>query len=307
MTIVGITPLLPRAHISRRLEIKDTSLSQQELMKMNVAWQMADMIGEIQPTRLAIGSGSTSKKVVQAIGELIKSKKLNHTMLAIATSRELSELAIQVGLVNTELFDTTLHHIKSIRKGNPPKKTIAFGFDGADEIKVLINKNNKIIGFYSIKGGGGAHTLEKIIAQMTEKKVFVVDESKIVSYLGETFHLPIEVVPSGVTKVKEKLLKSYPFTHVNIKKGNNKINDFISDLGNKILMAQPKGVIENPIQMEQTLLNDTIIKPYLIDTGFFLSVQPNIVLVACQNGQIVQLNRGDIIQPNHPFANKILR
>lgn len=207
--------------------------------------------------------------------------------------------------VNTELFDTTLHNIRSIRKGSPPKKTIAFGFDGADEIKVLIDKNNKITGFYSIKGGGGAHTLEKIIAQMTANKVFVVDESKIVNNLGDIFHLPIEVIPDGLAKVKEKLLRAYPFAEVNIKKEDKRTNDFTSDLGNKILMAQPKSAIENPIQMEQTLLNDPDIKSYLIDTGFFLSVQPETVFVACQNGQIIQLNRGDTIRLDHPFANKI--
>ena len=122
MTIAGITPLLSRADISKRLKSKDTSISPQELMKMNVAWQMADMIGVIQPTSLAIGSGSTSKKVVQAMGELIKTNRINHTMMAIATSRELSELAIKVGLVNTEPFDTTLLYIKSIRKGKLFKK-----------------------------------------------------------------------------------------------------------------------------------------------------------------------------------------
>ncbi|MBI4974052.1 ribose-5-phosphate isomerase A [Candidatus Roizmanbacteria bacterium] len=234
MVIIGVTPLVSRTEIFNRLKKKDASISLQELMKMNVAWHMADMIGSIQPTSLAIGSGSTSKKVVQAIGELIKTKRINHEMKAIATSRELSVLAIQVGLKNTESFDDTLRNIKSIREDQLPKKTTAFGFDGADEIKVLIDKKNKITGFYSIKGGGGAHTLEKIIAHMTAHEVFVVDESKIVSNLGETFHLPIEVIPGGVVAVKEKLLRAYPFTTVNVKKGNDKKNDFITDLGNKI-------------------------------------------------------------------------
>lgn len=71
-------------------------------------------------------------------------------------------------------------------------------------------------------------------------------------------------------------------------------------------MAQPKNTIDDPVQMEQAILNDLDIKPLLIDTGFFLSVQPRTVLVACQNGQVVQLNKGDTIKPNNPFANKIL-
>ena len=44
-----------------------------------------------------------------------------------------------------------------------------------------------------IKGGGGALFREKVIDAMAEKFIVLVDESKCVSYLGQTFNLPVEV------------------------------------------------------------------------------------------------------------------
>ena len=129
---------------------------------------------------------------------------------------------------------------------------------------------------------------------MTAHEVFVVDESKIVWSLGETFHLPIEVIPDGLEIVKEKLLRAYPFTEVNIKKKIRGANDFISDLGNRILMAQPKGVIKDPTEMEQTLFNDKDIKPYLIDTGFFYRFNRKQYLWPAKTGRLSSL-RGETI------------
>ncbi len=42
-----------------------------------------------------------------------------------------------------------------------------------------------------IKGGGGALFREKVIDEMASRFVVVVDETKIVQYLGETFKLPV--------------------------------------------------------------------------------------------------------------------
>jgi ribose 5-phosphate isomerase A len=57
--------------------------------------------------------------------------------------------------------------------------------DGADEIDAR---------FRMIKGGGGAHTREKIVAAASSLFVCIVDESKLVDILG-AFPLPLAVVP----------------------------------------------------------------------------------------------------------------
>ena len=69
----------------------------------------------------------------------------------------------------------------------PPDELLALdiAIDGADEVDARFNL---------IKGGGGAHLREKIIAAMARRFIVVVDEAKLVDTLG-AFPLPLEVLP----------------------------------------------------------------------------------------------------------------
>ena len=58
---------------------------------------------------------------------------------------------------------------------------------------------------YMIKGGGGALTREKIVAQASEKFVCIADDSKLVDVLGE-FPLPVEVIPMARSLVARYLV-----------------------------------------------------------------------------------------------------
>ena len=64
---------------------------------------------------------------------------------------------------------------------------IAFYIDGADEVSE---------DYSLIKGGGGAHTREKIVASASNHFICIVDKSKLVKNLG-AFALPIEVIPES--------------------------------------------------------------------------------------------------------------
>ena len=55
-----------------------------------------------------------------------------------------------------------------------------------------------------IKGGGGALTREKIVADMAERFVCIADESKLVQTLGR-FPLPVEVIPMARALVARRL------------------------------------------------------------------------------------------------------
>lgn len=68
--------------------------------------------------------------------------------------------------------------------------------DGADEC----DPHNRLI-----KGGGGALTREKIIAQAAERFVCVIDAAKQVEVLGR-FPLPVEVIPMARSLVARALL-----------------------------------------------------------------------------------------------------
>ena len=67
--------------------------------------------------------------------------------------------------------------------------------DGADEIDVA---------GCMIKGGGGALTREKIVADISQRFVCIADESKLVEKLGR-FPLPIEVIPMAVAQVARRV------------------------------------------------------------------------------------------------------
>lgn len=56
-----------------------------------------------------------------------------------------------------------------------------------------------------IKGGGGALTREKIVADLAERFVCIADESKRVEVLGR-FPLPVEVIPMAAAQVARRFV-----------------------------------------------------------------------------------------------------
>src|SRR5690606_26899150 len=56
-----------------------------------------------------------------------------------------------------------------------------------------------------VKGGGGALTREKIVAAAAARFVVVVDEHKLVPWLGSTFRLPIEILEFGAAATLRRI------------------------------------------------------------------------------------------------------
>lgn len=121
---------------------------------------------------IGLGSGSTAIFATRRIAQRIHSRDLRDT-LAVPTSLATEKAAIELGIPLTTLADH-------------PRVDITV--DGADEVDPDFNV---------IKGGGGAHLREKIVAQATERLVIVVDDSKLVDQLGATWPVPVEVIPFG--------------------------------------------------------------------------------------------------------------
>lgn len=69
--------------------------------------------------------------------------------------------------------------------------------DGADEVKASGEM---------IKGGGGALTREKIVANVAQQFICIVDESKVVTQLG-TFPIAVEVVPMARSLAARRLVQ----------------------------------------------------------------------------------------------------
>ena len=134
---------------------------------------------------------------------------------------------------------------------------LEFYIDGADEV----SPDNVLI-----KGGGGAHTREKIVASASREFICIVDQSKLVDKLGD-FPLPIEVIPESRSLVARKIISL----------GGTPIyrSGFVTDQGNHILDIKDID-ISQPEKLE-SLINNI---PGVVDNGIFAFNKPNIVFVS---------------------------
>ena len=128
--------------------------------------------------------------------------------------------------------------------------------DGADEVDVSYNL---------IKGGGGAHTREKIVASASSEFVCIVDESKLVGTLGN-FPLPVEVMIKSRSYVAREIVKLGGLPELR--------KDFLTDQGNQILDIKDL-IIENPLDLERRLN----LIPGVLDNGLFANCKPQKVIV----------------------------
>ena len=140
-----------------------------------------------------------------------------------------------------------------------------FYIDGADEF------NNRM---ELIKGGGGALTREKIIANSSKKFICIVDDSKYSSILGN-YPLPIEVIDLARSAISRELLKM----------GGKPIyrSGYITDNGNEIIDVHNLD-IKVPYEMEQFLNNI----PGVVENGIFASRKADIIL-NCTNETVEQI------------------
>jgi len=133
--------------------------------------------------------------------------------------------------------------------------------DGADEVDPQLRL---------IKGGGGAHTREKVLATAAELFVCIVDESKLVGRLGRVA-VPLEVVPWAAAFVARRLTAMG--ASVSERPG------FVTDNGNAVLDATGLE-LSDPEGLELEL--DAI--PGVVECGIFARRRADIVLVGTAEG-----------------------
>ena len=138
---------------------------------------------------------------------------------------------------------------------------LSFYVDGADEV----NDQREMI-----KGGGGALTREKIVANVACKFICLVDESKVVQQLG-SFPLAIEVIPMARSFVARELVKLG---------GDPKYREgFTTDNGNIIL-----DVYNFQITTARVLEEAIQLIPGVVENGLFAKRTADMVLVASSEG-----------------------
>lgn len=193
---------------------------------------------------VGLGSGSTAIFATRRIAQRIHSGALAD-IIAIPTSLATERSAIELGIPLTTLADT-------------PRIDITI--DGADEVDPAFNL---------IKGGGGAHLREKIVAQATERLVIVVDASKLVPQLGTGWAIPIEVIPFG-WEAQARYLDAIGATP---KLRMNGDAPFQTDQGNLILDAD-FGAIADPAGLARQLET----RAGIVEHGLFIGMARDVVV-----------------------------
>ncbi|MBD2461188.1 ribose-5-phosphate isomerase RpiA [Oscillatoria sp. FACHB-1407] len=222
-----------------------------KLMKQQVGKAAAERVqsGSI----VGLGTGSTTAFAIQYLGERLQSGEIQD-IKGIPTSFQAIVLARQYGIPLVGLDE--VDHID-------------IAIDGADEVDP--NKN-------LIKGGGAAHTQEKIVDSLADQFIVVVDSSKLVDKLGSTFLLPVEVLPMAVAPVMRAIAKlgGKPELRMGVKKAG----PVVTDQGNLVVDVK-FDQIDNPGELEKTLNNI----PGVLENGLFVGVADVILVGEVKDGQ----------------------
>jgi ribose 5-phosphate isomerase A len=211
-----------------------------DVAKRLAAQAAADLVPE--EGVIGLGTGSTTRYFINEIGRLVgEGRKLS----AVPTSRRSRELATSLGIPLLDDFGPW---------------SIDVCVDGADEVSAELDL---------IKGGGGAHTREKIVNRHARQNVIIIDDSKVSGRLGEKRAVPVEVVVFGHRATGETLAR---FGGAALRFAGD--NPFVTDSGNYIYDVET-GPIDDPVELEEELRH----LPGVIETGLFCG-RADIVIVA---------------------------
>lgn len=195
---------------------------------------------------VGLGSGSTARYFIDGVGRLVKEGR---ELLAVPTSEESRRQAEALGI--------------PLASEDGPWD-IDVTVDGADEVSAALDL---------IKGGGAAHTREKIVNQASRMNVIVVDESKLSERLGEKWHVPVEVL-SFAHEATRKALSQLGVPTLRLREGKAVRTD-----SNNVIYDLRCGVIDEPAALDQRIRAI----PGVVETGLFCG-RADLVLVATEAG-----------------------
>lgn len=218
----------------------------QDEAKLQAAKRAVEFISD--GMNVGLGTGSTATLFIRELGKAVQG---GLRIQAIATSDASRELALQLGIPMTTFQDTPVLDVN---------------VDGADEVAP---------GLALIKGGGGAHLREKIVASAAREFIVVADETKVVEHLGK-FPLPVEVIQLALPLVSRQL-KELGLSPV-LRPARTGTGPWITDEGNVILDCHC-GVIANPEETAAEIRNIVGV----VEHGLFLGMA-TLALVAGEHG-----------------------
>lgn len=254
-------------------------LSPIDKAKFVAAKRAADMVED--GMRVGLGTGSTAAWLVRCLGDMVQNEGLK--IAAVPTSVRTAVLAREVGIDVVTLNEA---------------KWLDITIDGADEFDGELNL---------LKGGGGAHLQEKLVATASDHMVVIADKSKEVETLG-AFPLPVEVLNFGLSTtrslIEETLISMDVLTH-DVTLRMNGGEAYITDEGNHILDLHLTR-IANPRQLS-LVLNQI---PGVVENGLFMDICDRVVIgygdgrveVRDINEGTIEHDRIDFLETENLFA-----
>jgi ribose 5-phosphate isomerase A len=188
---------------------------------------------------LGLGTGSTASAMIEALAARQAGGELRG-VCGVPTSEATAALCRRLQVPLTTLAET-------------PELDVVI--DGADEIDP---------GLDLIKGLGGAHLREKVVASAGRAMIVVADESKLVGRLGERAPLPVEVVGFALP-VCERMLRERGWEPA--RRLTPEGTPFVTDEGNAILDCRRDDWTDPP-----ALAAAVKAVPGVVEHGFFLGM-----------------------------------
>lgn len=191
---------------------------------------------------VGLGTGSTAYYLVEALGRRVKE---GLTITGVTTSTRTKEQAESLNIPLVDLNDV---------------EKIDLTIDGSDEVSEE---------YQGIKGGGGALLFEKLVANASEKVIWIVDDSKMVEKLG-AFPLPVEIVSFGYKQLF-RLFESKKLNPTLRLTDSKEI--YVTDGGHYIIDLQLKQ-IKNPKELATWLDGLTGV----VEHGLFLDMVNTVIV-----------------------------
>lgn len=197
--------------------------------------------------KLGLGTGTTAEAFLDVLAPRVRGG-LNIT--GVATSERTAIKARNLGIPVGELDQVG---------------DLDLVIDGADEADADLNL---------IKGGGGAHLIEKIVATSAKKMVVIADGSKLVKRLGK-YPLPVEVVKFGHATTARRIVETAKKLRREIAPVLRMKDNapFVTDSGNYIYDCAFKSIV-NPAKLATALS----VIPGVVEHGLFVGIATTLIL-----------------------------
>lgn len=188
---------------------------------------------------VGLGTGSTAAEAISVLGQRVDA---GLDITGIPTSYQARRTATEAGIPLTDLGES-------------------------DRLDVAIDGADQVANDVAIKGGGAAHTREKIVAAAADEVQLVVDETKLAETLDHP--VPVAVIPAARSTVSAAIrgLGGEP----TLRAATRKDGPVVTDEGNLVLDCD-FGSITAPARLGQSLSE----VPGVVEHGLFIDLADEI-------------------------------